>query len=237
MSPELVFLTTTAAGLAFLHTLAGPDHYVPFIVMSRLGEWSIRKTAWITLLSGIGHVLSSVALGVGGIALGVALAKLQAIEYFRGDLAARALTAFGLLYCVWGIRRAIRGRPHTHGHGHLDGHQHTHEHVHLDAHTHVHATDAGARMTPWVLFTIFVFGPCEVLIPLVMYAAIRVTPAGVALVTAVFGTVTVGTMMGFVLAGAYSGRAIPLGKLERYNHALAGAALFACGLSIQCLGL
>ena len=92
-------------------------------------------------------------------------------------------------------------------------------------------------MTPWVLFTIFVFGPCEVLIPLVMYTAARHPPAGVALVTAVFGVITIGTMLSLVLAAAYSGRAIPLGRLERYSHALAGAAIFLCGVSIQCLGL
>ena len=39
MPSELSLLTLTAAGIAFLHTVAGPDHYVPFIVMSRLGRW------------------------------------------------------------------------------------------------------------------------------------------------------------------------------------------------------
>jgi nickel/cobalt transporter (NicO) family protein len=92
-------------------------------------------------------------------------------------------------------------------------------------------------MTPWVLFTIFVFGPCEPLIPLVMYPAARHSIAGVALVTAVFGSITIATMLGFVLTAVHSGRALPLAKLERYSHALAGAAIFLCGVSIQCLGL
>ncbi|MEN6448886.1 MAG: sulfite exporter TauE/SafE family protein [Thermoguttaceae bacterium] len=237
MPTELSLLTLTAATIAFCHTVVGPDHYLPFIVMSRLGGWSMPKTALITLLCGLGHVLGSVALGVVGIALGVALAKLQAIDVFRGDLAARLLTAFGLVYFVWGLRRAIRNRPHTHEHMHSDGHEHAHEHVHRQAHTHVHASDETGRMTPWVLFTIFVFGPCEVLIPLLMCAAAHHSAIEVAMVTAVFGVITIGTMLGLVLVAAYSGRAIPLGKLDRYNHALAGAALFLCGVSIQCLGL
>ncbi|MCE5268452.1 MAG: sulfite exporter TauE/SafE family protein [Planctomycetaceae bacterium] len=236
MPTELSLLMATAASIAFFHTVAGPDHYVPFIAMSRLGRWSMTKTAWVTLLCGLGHVLGSVALAMVGIAFGIALKKLQAIESARGDWAAWALTAFGLVYCVWGLRRAYRNRPHTHGHAHSDGHEHVHEHVHTQAHTHVHSAKDG-RMTPWVLFTIFVFGPCEVLIPLVMEAAVRLDGAGVTLVTAVFGVVTVGTMMSLVLAAAYSGRSIPLGRLERYSHAMAGAAVFLCGVSIQCLGL
>ena len=56
MPSELSLLTLTAAWLAFLHTVAGPDHYVPFIAMSRLGRWSMLKTTWITLLCGLGHV-------------------------------------------------------------------------------------------------------------------------------------------------------------------------------------
>jgi sulfite exporter TauE/SafE len=237
MSSELSLLTATAAWIAFFHTVVGPDHYLPFIVMSQSGRWSMAKTTWITLLCGVGHVLSSVVLGVVGVGLGIAVAKLDAIESVRGDLAAWALTAFGLVYFVWGVRRAYRNRPHSHGHAHLDGHAHEHEHVHTRVHTHAHAAEGGRNMTPWVLFTIFVFGPCEPLIPLVMYPAARHSPAGVALVTAVFGAITIATMLSFVLAAAYSGRAIPLGKLERYSHALAGAAIFLCGVSIQCLGL
>ena len=237
MSSELSLLTLTAAWIAFFHTVVGPDHYLPFIVMSQSGRWSMAKTTWITLLCGVGHVLSSVVLGVAGVALGIAVAKLEAIESVRGDLAAWALTAFGLVYFVWGVRRAYRNRPHSHGHAHLDGHAHAHEHVHTRAHTHAHAAEGAKNMTPWVLFTIFVFGPCEPLIPLVMYPAARHSPAGVVLVTAVFGAITIATMLSFVLAAVYSGRAIPVGKLERYSHALAGAAIFLCGVSIQCLGL
>ena len=235
MPSELSLLTLTAAGIAFLHTVAGPDHYLPFIVMLRLGRWSMLKTAWITLLCGLGHVLSSVVLGLAGIALGIALAKLQAIEYFRGDLAARLLTAFGLVYCVWGVRRAYRNRPHTHGHVHLDGHRHEHEHVHTHAHTHVHASEAAGNMTPWVLFTIFVFGRCEVLIPLATYTAAG-TPAGAAPVTTVFGVITISTMLTLVLTAAYSGRAI------RWEGSSATTTPgrrrhLRLGVSIQCLGL
>ena len=35
LSPEMAALTLAAASLGFLHTLLGPDHYLPFVVMAR----------------------------------------------------------------------------------------------------------------------------------------------------------------------------------------------------------
>ena len=62
-SPTLWTLTLTAAGLGVLHTVTGPDHYIPFIAMSRVGRWSVAKTLMVTLLCGLGHVAGSVLLG------------------------------------------------------------------------------------------------------------------------------------------------------------------------------
>ena len=70
MPEELAVLSVTAASIALIHTLLGPDHYLPFIVMARARRWSMRKTACVTLLCGAGHVLSSVLLGGVGIAAG-----------------------------------------------------------------------------------------------------------------------------------------------------------------------
>ena len=85
---EFIILTGTAATIGFIHTILGPDHYLPFIVLSRARKWSSLRTALVTMICGIGHVLSSVILGFLGIALGIAAFKLQAVESFRGELAA-----------------------------------------------------------------------------------------------------------------------------------------------------
>lgn len=98
MPEEYAVLIVIAASIGFLHTLLGPDHYLPFIVMARARQWSLLKTAWITFMCGLGHVASSVLLGIVGIALGIAVSKLEGIESFRGDLAVWALIAFGLVY-------------------------------------------------------------------------------------------------------------------------------------------
>ena len=114
MAEEVRLLAVTAASIGFFHTLLGPDHYLPFIMMARAGEWSRSKTAVVTALCGLGHVASSVLLGFAGILLGTQLSRLEAFESARGDIAAWLLIVFGLVYFVWGVRSAVRNRPHTH---------------------------------------------------------------------------------------------------------------------------
>ncbi len=237
MSEELVILSFTAASIALVHTLAGPDHYLPFIMMAKARKWSRAKTGWITGLCGLGHVLSSIVLGFVGIAVGVALGHLESIESVRGGLAAWALIAFGAAYCVWGIRRAIKNRPHVHLHHHGDAGEHEHEHAHHRDHAHVHGETEKGSITPWALFTIFVLGPCEPLIPLVMYPAAKMSLPGVFLVAGVFGAVTIATMLAVVALSSWGLRLLPLGRLERYTHVLAGATICLSGLAIQFLGL
>ncbi len=237
MSNELLILIIAAASIGFFHTLLGPDHYLPFIVMSRSRNWSLRKTSLVTVLCGIGHVLSSVLLGIIGIALGIAVSKLEAIESFRGSIAAWVLIAFGLVYFIWGMRRALRSKPHEHLHKHKDGFSHMHTHNHTEVHMHVHRKKGTKNITPWVLFTIFVFGPCEPLIPLLMYPAAKNSLLGVVLVTGLFSATTILTMLGIVLISTFNVNLIPMNRLERYTHAIAGATICLCGVSIQFLGL
>lgn len=238
MSNEVFILIITAASIGFLHTLFGPDHYIPFIMMSRSGRWSLGKTTLITVLCGIGHVLSSVLLGILGITLGIAISKLEAVESFRGNIAAWALIAFGLIYFVWGMRKALRHKLHEHLHIHGDDLRHAHTHNHTREHMHVHAEENIKSITPWVLFTIFVFGPCEPLIPLLMYPAAKQSLTGLFLVTTIFGVITILTMTAIVLILTFGiNLLVPMRRLERYTHAITGAVVCLCGISIVFFGL
>ena len=125
MTAELNALIITAASIGFFHTILGPDHYLPFVMMSWARKWSGVKTTLITVLCGLGHIGSSVVLGLIGVSVGVAVNKLEFVESFRGNLAAWLLIAFGLVYFVWGLRRAYRGRPHEHSHTHTSEAAHT----------------------------------------------------------------------------------------------------------------
>ncbi len=237
MTQELTTLLITAASIGFLHTLFGPDHYLPFIVMAQARKWSLIKTTWITFLCGIGHVGSSVVLGIIGIAFGTAIAKLEILESFRGDLAAWVLIAFGLVYFIWGVRRAIRKKPHTHFHSHGDAEEHSHTHEHNKEHLHIHDKEAKTNITPWILFTVFVLGPCEPLIPILMYPAAKSSLYGMVMVTVVFSAVTIATMISVVIITSLGVNLLPIKRLERYTHAFAGAAIFLCGIAIQFLRL
>ena len=234
MSSELTVLTTAAASIGFVHSILGPDHYLPFVVMAKARNWNLGKTTLITTLCGIGHVLSSVLIGLAGIALGLALANLETIETIRGEIAAWGLIAFGLLYGVWGLRRAFRNRPHRHWHAHQDL-AHAHQHTHQEEHLHLH--ESSGRLTPWVLFIIFAFGPCESLIPLLMYPAAQHSLSGTLWVATVFGIATIGTMLVTVLSLSLGIKKVSLGPLERFSHALAGIAIAISGMAIKFLGL
>jgi sulfite exporter TauE/SafE len=234
MSNEILILSITAASIGFIHTLIGPDHYLPFIMMAKAGKWSKLKTTWITIFCGIGHVLSSVILGVIGIAAGVALDKLELIEGTRGEIAGWALITFGFLYMIWGIKRAYANKPHSHIHVSEEGTYETHSHEHEGEHIH---KSEKKSLTPWILFVVFILGPCEPLIPLLMFPAAQHNAGGIAIVSAVFGIVTIGTMVAVVTVSLYGINLLPLGKVEKYTHALAGFAIFASGLAINLLGL
>src|SRR5512135_176380 len=102
MTTDITILLFTAASIGFLHTLTGPDHYLPFIVMAKSRNWNTGKTLGITFLCGVGHVGSSILIGIIGIILGLGVSKLQAFESYRGNLAAWAFVIFGFMYFLWG---------------------------------------------------------------------------------------------------------------------------------------
>ncbi|MCK5708308.1 MAG: sulfite exporter TauE/SafE family protein [Candidatus Aureabacteria bacterium] len=237
MSNELMVLCLTAASIGFLHTILGPDHYLPFTVMSRARKWSMKKTVFITILCGIGHIMSSVVLGFLGVVFGISIMKLEALEAFRGNLAAWAFIGFGFTYFIWGVHKALKNKPHKHVHIHDGVFPHSHDHSHNQEHAHVHDQGEKKSLTPWILFTIFILGPCEPLIPILMYPAAKNSISGLLLVTGIFGSVTIITMLGVVVISSYGVSFARFGKLEKYTHALAGGTICLSGMAIQFLGL
>jgi nickel/cobalt transporter (NicO) family protein len=241
MSADLNVLLALAASIGFVHTLSGPDHYLPFIVMAKARNWKFPKTLLITLLCGIGHVGSSIVIGSIGIAFGIGVQKLQVFESFRGNLAAWTFVFFGFIYFLWGIWKVKRNKVHQHFHFHDDGTMHVHHHQHtiLKTHRHQHAQEPvkPVNITPWILITVFVLGPCEPLIPLLMYPAATANSGGVLLVSAVFSFCTIATMMAVVIFSLYGINFLPMKMFEKYMHPIAGATICLSGLAIVFLGL
>jgi len=237
---SLSLLLATAVSIGFVHTLIGVDHSLPFVVLGRARGWSMARVLAITVACGLAHVLSSVLIGGIGIAIGTGLDKLEFIEGMRGSIASWLIVGFGLSWAAWALVRQRRGHSHSHGHAHSDGTLHDHLHDHQSEHVHAHAAPGGKRVgltAFWSLFLIFAFGPCEALIPMLMYPAMEGAWSSVVLVTAVFGLTTIGTMVA-VVAIAYAGALrVSLDRFQRHADVFAGLTIALTGAAIPLLGI
>lgn len=209
-SINILFLTALTIGVT--HVILGPDHYLPFIVLSKAGKWSLPKTMFITMITGIGHVIGSVVLGLLGVLLSLNLQRLEIIESIRGDWAGWLLTFFGFVYLIWALFNMNHGHTHK-----IDGQK--------------------FNSTPWILFIIFALGPCEPLIPLLIYPAAKGNFISVIMVALIFSVSTIFTMMIAVYLGYYGLSLVKLQKLDKYAHVLAGTAIFLSGIAVTFLGL
>jgi len=229
---ELYVLIISAGSLGFIHTILGPDHYLPFIALSRARKWSGSKTLWITFFSGIGHVGSSVLIGLIGIGLGISLNKLEAFETFRGELVGWLLLAFGIGYTFYGIYKYLKSSHHHHLPKFL-----TPKKIRGLEHLPTSEQDQdNTRITPWILFLIFVFGPCEVLIPMLIFPAYENSTFGMFAVALVFGIATVATMLFAVYIGYKGTSLLKFKKHEKYVHLIAGLIILFSGTGIVFLG-
>lgn len=81
--------------LSIFHALI-PSHWLPVLAIGRQEGWSNRHTLWITFLTGMAHVLSTVLAGGILAALGGLLA--HRVEYFTQWLAPALLLSLGAFY-------------------------------------------------------------------------------------------------------------------------------------------
>ncbi len=206
---SLSSLITAAVSVGVVHTLAGPDHYVPLTALGRQRGWSAGEAARVTAWCGLAHCAASFVLVLGVLAALGGLGALETVRAWRGDLAAMLLIGLGLAMAVAALRRArcaeLRRRPPPRTGGPF----------------------------PWVLFLVFVLGPCEWLVPVATAAAAQHGLAGATLVAGAFCVATTAAMVGAVLVGsAIAGRV----RLATPRGALPGASTALCG-GLMLLGL
>ena len=208
-------LLASTVSIAFLHSLA-PDHWMPFAVIGKAKKWSRPKLILITLISGIGHVGSSILLGSLGLFLGLGLSGIKTLESRRGEIALWLLIGFGIAYTIWGLKKAAG---------------HKHEHKHMDAETAI-----SKRVTLWTLFVIFLLGPCEPLVPLI-FLATEYGWIGIFLTSLTFSIVTIFMMLAQSLLAYYGIQLIKHDLAERYSHALAGIIIVLTACFVMLLGI
>lgn len=178
-----------------------------------------------TLACGFGHVGSSVVLGLGGAALGWSVSKITQLEEVRGGLAGWTFLGLGLVYFGWGLWRAAQNRRHKHFDVQDDGSVYVFEHRHGEA----VAPKERHAVTPWVMFLVFVLGPCEPMIPLLYFPAAKHSAGNTVLLIGVYTVFTLFTMLLMVALGFYGLAVLKTQKLEKYMHALGGFAILLCG--------
>lgn len=215
-SHAATLLLGTSATLAIVHALLGVDHSLPFVALGRARGWTLARTLLVTAVCGAGHVASSAAIGALGVGLGIAADALLWLESARGELAAALLLGFGLAYAAWAVWRRIR-RP--------------------DVAPPRAAAAGGTDVTPWALFIVFVLGPCEPLIPLMVVPGVAGDWLTAAAVVGVFGLLTVAVMLAVVAAACRGADLVGVGRIGRHADVAAGLVVAASGAAVLWLGL
>ena len=204
---QLLLLSSLAIGA--LHALA-PDHWLPFVALSRAQKWNKFKTSYSVLIAGLGHISSSVVIGLVAIAIGMATEHVSRWETMRGDVASLLLIGFGLAYMVWGLKQI--GREHTHVH------------------------EKTRTVTYWTLFILIIFGPCKPLIPL-LFASSAYGWVNVVIVVGVFSIATIAMMMIQVHAALWGVSFFKSHIFEHASDAIAGGVIALTGVAIRIFGI
>lgn len=228
MQHELYILIATAITISFLHTISGPDHYLPFIALAKTRGWSYYKTIAWTSICGLGHIGSSLILGLLGATIGWSLSGIEAFNNVRGSIAGWALLCFGIVYMIWGYSKALQNRKHKHFDVYDDGSVYVFEHKDGEV---VPATEKYA-VTPWVMFIIFVLGPCEPMIPLLYFPAAKNSTTAVIVLIVVYTLFTLLAMILMVTCGFVGLSFFNTSKLEKYIHLLGGITITICGIGM-----
>ncbi len=190
--------------LSIIHA-AIPNHWMPFVLLSRTERWTLSETIGITLLAGLAHSASTVILGllIGGI--GYSLAQ----EYmFVGTIIAPLILIFmGIVYFSLDLR-------HSH-HEHIPGKQEM------------------AGRSRWMIILILsgamFFSPC-LEIESYFFTAGAHGWAGIWLVAALYPVLSVGTMVLLVLLVRRSLLHWSGAFLERHEKKITGFTLILLGI-------
>lgn len=201
VQPLLLIGTVGAVGV--LHTIV-PDHWLPISVYARSAGWSKRRTAYAAAGAGLGHTVSTLALGL-VVWLAGAIAA-QRYGHIISAISSTGLIAFGvwiLFSSIRELRAADRGQPGADPH------------------------DRPSRGMSLML--ILGSSPMVEGIP-AFFAASRYGTGLLLIMSLVFAVTTIGTYVVLCVGSAAGLRLLRLGRFERYGEAFSGAIVATIGL-------
>jgi len=202
LGQELLLVGAVVA-VGVLHTLV-PDHWAPIAMLARGAHWTPWKTARAAAIAGLGHTLSTLAIGIvvwfAGVVLAVRFGHLVSI------LSSAALIGFGLWIAIASLRE-MRAGP-----GSADP---------------VVPRDRPNRRVALLL----ILGSSPMLegIP-AFFAAARFGAGLLAIMALCFGLSTIATYVALCVASGAALQSLSLGRLERYGEVLSGAVITVVGL-------
>jgi ABC-type nickel/cobalt efflux system permease component RcnA len=222
MNPQPLLLVGAVAGVGVLHTIV-PDHWVPITLIARQRGWSRVETARAAFQAGVGHVLSTLAIGLAVWLAGVAFAA--RFGHIVDMAASLALIAFGGWIMVSALP-SLRGEgSHDHGHNHNHGHSHGHDHEHGHGHDTAHQHRTSSRTA---LLLILGSSPMVEGIP-AFFAAGKYGIGLIVLMAIVFAISTIANYMLLCVSSAAGLQRVSLGPFERYGEVLSGAFIAIVG--------
>jgi hypothetical protein len=202
LGPELLLIGAVVA-VGVLHTLV-PDHWAPIAMLARGAHWTPLRTARAAAIAGLGHTLSTLAIGIvvwfAGVVLAVRFGHLVSI------LSSAALIGFGLWIAIASLRE-MRAGP-----GSADP---------------VVPKDRPNRRVALLL----ILGSSPMLegIP-AFFAAARFGAGLLAIMALCFGLSTIATYVALCVASGAALQSLSLGRLERYGEVLSGGVIAVVGV-------
>jgi hypothetical protein len=236
MTPDALLLVVAVAAVGVLHTVV-PDHWVPIVLFARQQGWSKAETARAALQAGVGHVLTTLIIGLAVWVAGFAFATRfgQIVDF----VASLALIGFGGWIGISSWLELRRGSGHHHHHpGHHDHRNHEAEHDHEHDHDHSHEEEpvanghAAARKSGassrMALLLILGSSPMVEGIP-AFFAAGKYGPTVIFVMAVVFALSTIVTYVVLCVYSAAGLQRLRLGPLERYGEVLSGGFIALVG--------
>lgn len=218
-------LLLAAGTVGFLHSIL-PDHWVPLAVVARTRKWSLVRTARISMLASIGHVVTSILLA--GV---IALVGLQFRSEFaqqQAHIVGAILVATGIGFVVWSILGGHHEHEHEHDHfipGDTEGAARASEHV-----SHSNRSVA-SRMTAIAVPFGAAASPDLTVLPVALGASgIGLPAVGGVLVT--FSLVTLATFVVLTVSATAAGYQVKGEWLEERGMLLTGLVLGAIGVAV-----
>ncbi len=194
-----LILILSAFVLTLLHTIL-PEHWMPFVLVGKAQNWSLKKTLSISAIAATGHVFMTLLIGL--IVLFITKAVLDYVGLIEKFVTSSLLILIGSIYLIQGIRNK---------------HEHSHKQI------------IPEKATIASLIALFSFSPCEAVIPLFLLAtSMSVFAVTVLSITILLSTII--GMFVLISIALHGYRKVKFHWLEDNEHVVVGIILIVLGM-------